>query len=192
MLNQFNSNSRRLNRVVPKVNINNLTNNDLTGSLQNIEIPTNTKFQSKTRSNPNPIKLVNSKTKIYDFHQEILQHSARIKRIVADELHATITNSENSALHTLVIYNKLLDYGTETPSPDNFEVLENGLHVPGFFDIEQVGNNIVVTFTSIYLINLDAPPAQFSVVGRMVDVNLATEISYDLIIDTEDNNDIII
>ena len=61
MLKQFNSNTRKLNRVVPKVNINNLTNNDLTGSLQNIEIPTNTKFQSKTRSNPNPIKLVNNK-----------------------------------------------------------------------------------------------------------------------------------
>ena len=64
MLNRFNSNTRKLNRVVPKVNINNLTNNDLTGSLQNIEIPTNTKFQSKTRSNPNPTKLVNNKTKI--------------------------------------------------------------------------------------------------------------------------------
>ena len=67
MLKQFNSNSRKLNKVVPKVNINNLTNNDLTGSLLNIEIPTNTKFQSKTRSNPNPIKLVNNKTKISDF-----------------------------------------------------------------------------------------------------------------------------
>ena len=39
MLKQFNSNSRKLNKVVPKVNINNLTNNDLTGSLLNIVIP---------------------------------------------------------------------------------------------------------------------------------------------------------
>ena len=38
MLNRFNSNTRKLNKVVPKVNINNLTNNDLTGSLLNIEI----------------------------------------------------------------------------------------------------------------------------------------------------------
>ena len=62
MLNRFNSNSRKLNRVVPKVNINNLTNNDLTGRLLTIVIPTITKFQSKTKSNPNPIKLVNNKT----------------------------------------------------------------------------------------------------------------------------------
>jgi chitin synthase len=48
MLKQFNSNTRKLNRVVPKVNINNLTNNDLTGSLQNIEIPNNTKLIEST------------------------------------------------------------------------------------------------------------------------------------------------
>jgi hypothetical protein len=71
MLKQFNSNSRKLNRIIPKINPKNLVSTDLTGSLLNIEIPTNTKFQSKTRSNPNPIKLVNNKTKISDFYQEI-------------------------------------------------------------------------------------------------------------------------
>ena len=61
MLNRFNSNTRKLNKVVPKVNINNLTNNDLTGSLLNIVIPTNTKFQSKTNPlNLSFINLINS------------------------------------------------------------------------------------------------------------------------------------
>ena len=58
MLKQFNSNNRKLNRVIPpRVNTENLVNLDLTGSLQNIELPTTNKFNSNTRSNPNPIKV---------------------------------------------------------------------------------------------------------------------------------------
>ena len=77
MLRQFNSNNKKLNKVAAKVNINNLINSDLTGSLLNIEIPNTTRFQSKTKTNPNPVKLVNNKTTISNFHQEILQNSAR-------------------------------------------------------------------------------------------------------------------
>ena len=143
MLKQFNSNSRKLNKVVPKVNINNLTNNDLTGSLLNIEIPTNTKFQSKTRSNPNPTKLVNNKTKISDFYQEILENSARYNQRVIDEF--------DNNLNTLTIYNVTLDYGTEGASPNNFEVLVFGLHIPGNYKIEEVGNNVVITLNEEYI-----------------------------------------
>jgi len=143
MLKQFNSNTRKLNKVVPKVNINNLTNNDLTGSLQNIEIPTNTKFQSKTRSNPNPIKLVNNKTKISDFYQEILENSARYNQRNIDEF----DNNTN----TLTIYSASLDYGTEGASPNNFEVLVFGLHIPGNYKIEEVGNNVVITLSEYYI-----------------------------------------
>lgn len=143
MLKQFSSNTRKLNRVVPRVNINNLTNNDLTGSLQNIEIPTNTKFQSKTRSNPNPIKLVNNKTKISDFYQEILENSARYNQRVIDEF----DNNTN----TLTIYSASLDYGTEGASPNNFEVLVFGLHIPGNYKIEEVGNNVVITLNEEYI-----------------------------------------
>jgi hypothetical protein len=143
MLNRFNSNSRKLNKVVPKVNINNLTNNDLTGSLQNIQIPTNTKFESKTRSNPNPIKLVNNKTKISEFYQEILENSARYNQRVIDEF----DNNTN----TLTIYSASLDYGTEGASPNNFEVLVFGLHIPGNYKIEEVGNNVVITLSEYYI-----------------------------------------
>ena len=143
MLNRFNSNSRKLNKVVPKVNINNLTNNDLTGSLLNIEIPTNTKFQSKTRSNPNPIKLVNNKTKISDFYQEILENSARYNQRIIDEF--------DNVANTLTIYNVTLDYGTEGASPNNFEVLVFGLHIPGNYKIEEVGNDVVITLNEYYI-----------------------------------------
>jgi hypothetical protein len=182
MLNRFNSNIRKLNRVVPKVNINNLTNNDLTGSLQNIEIPTNTKFQSKTRSNPNPIKLVNNKTKISDFYQEILENSARYNQRVIDEF----DNNTN----TLTIYNVTLDYGTEGASPNNFEVLVFGLHIPGNYTIKEVGNNVVITLNEEYIDYDNVTINDIYVMGKLVDVPVATED--DSIIITESGLDIII
>ena len=148
MLRQFNSNAKKLNRVIPaKVNPENLVNLDLTGSLQNIEAPTTNKFNSKTRSNPNPIKLVNNKSTISNFHQEILEHSARYVSRQIDEF----SNSEN----TLTIYNVSLDYGTEGASSDNFEVLVYGLHIPGDYTITEVGNNVVVKLNDLY-INFDS------------------------------------
>ena len=182
MLNRFNSNTRKLNRVVPKVNINNLTNNDLTGSLQNIEIPTNTKFQSKTRSNPNPIKLVNNKTKISDFYQEILENSARYNQRIID----AFDNNTN----TLTIYNVTLDYGTEGASPNNFEVLVFGLHIPGNYKIEEVGNNVVITLNEQYIDYDNVTINDIYVMGKLVDIPIASEDGYNII--TEDGLDIII
>jgi hypothetical protein len=144
MLKQFNSNNRKLNRVVPKVNINNLTNNDLTGSLQNIEIPNNTKFQSKTRSNPNPIKLVNNKTTISDFYKEILENSAK-------QIEKGINDFSNVGFGSLIIYSSSLDYGTEGASPNNFEVLVYGLQIPGNYSIKEIGDNVVITLNSNYI-----------------------------------------
>jgi hypothetical protein len=182
MLNRFNSNSRKLNRVVPKVNINNLTNNDLTGSLQNIEIPTNTKFQSKTRSNPNPIKLVNNKTKISDFYQEILENSARYNQRVIDEF----DNNTN----TLTIYNVTLDYGTEGASPNNFEVLVFGLHIPGNYTIKEVGNNVVITLNEEYIDYDNVTINDIYVMGKLKDIPIGTEL--DIVLSTENDEEIIL
>jgi hypothetical protein len=182
MLKQFNSNSRKLNRVVPKVNINNLTNNDLTGSLLNIEIPTNTKFQSKTRSNPNPIKLVNNKTKISDFYQEILENSARYNQRVIDEF----DNNTN----TLTIYNVTLDYGTEGASPNNFEVLVFGLHIPGNYKIEEVGNNVVITLNEEYIDYDNVTINDIYVMGKLKDIPIGTEL--DIVLSTENDEEIIL
>jgi len=182
MLNRFNSNSRKLNRVVPKVNINNLTNNDLTGSLLNIEIPTNTKFQSKTRSNPNPIKLVNNKTKISDFYQEILENSARYNQRVIDEF----DNNTN----TLTIYNVTLDYGTEGASPNNFEVLVFGLHIPGNYTIKEVGNNVVITLNEQYIDYDNVTINDIYVMGKLKDIPIGTEL--DIVLSTENDEEIIL
>ena len=182
MLNRFNSNTRKLNKVVPKVNINNLTNNDLTGSLLNIVIPTNTKFQSKTKSNPNPTKLVNNKTTISDFHQEILENSARYNQRIVDEF--------DNVANTLTIYNVTLDYGTEGASPNNFEVLVFGLHIPGNYTIKEVGNNVVITLNEEYIDYDNVTINDIYVMGKLVDIPIASEDNSVLI--TEDGLDIII
>ena len=144
MLNRFNSNTRKLNRIVPKINPNNL-NDDLyiTGSLLNIELPSSASYQSHTRSNPNPIKVVNNKTTISDFYQEILENSARYVQRNVD----VFDNNTN----TLTIYNVSLDYGTEGASPNNFEVLVFGLHIPGNYTVKEVGNNVVITLNEEYI-----------------------------------------
>jgi hypothetical protein len=143
MLKQFNSNSRKLNRIIPKINPNNLVSTDLTGSLLNIELPSSASYQSYTRSNPNPIKVVNNKTTISDFYQEILEHSARY-------IQRNVDVFDNNA-NTLTIYSASLDYGTEGASPNNFEVLVFGLHIPGNYTIKEVGNNVVITLNEQYI-----------------------------------------
>jgi hypothetical protein len=183
MLKRFSSNTRKLNRIIPKVNTNNLNDDSyLTGSLLNIELPTTRSFDSHTRSNPNPIKVVNNKTIISDFYQEILEHSARYNQRVIDEF--------DNNLNTLTIYNVTLDYGTEGASPDNFEVLVYGLHIPGNFTIKEVGNNVVITLNEQYIDYDNVTINDIYVMGKLVDVPVATED--DSIIITESGLDIII
>jgi len=183
MLRQFNSNARKLNRVIPaRINPENLVNLDLTGSLQNIEAPTTNKFNSNTRSNPNPIKLVNNKSTISNFHQEILEHSARYVSRQIDEF----DNSEN----TLTIYNVSLDYGTEGPSSDNFEVLVYGLHIPGDYTITEVGNNVVVKLNDLYIDFDSVTINDIYVIGKLVDIPIAAENN--IVLSTENDLDLII
>jgi len=142
MLKQFNSTARKLNRIIPKINPNNLNDNlYITGSLLNIELPTSQSFQSNTKSNPNPIKLVNNKNTISSFHNEIFKFSARTIKKSIDSLSST-------GFGSLTINNVSLDYGTEGASPENFEVLVFGLHIPGNFSVKEVGNNVVVTLNA--------------------------------------------
>ena len=145
MLKQFNSTAKKLNRIIPKINPNNL-NDDLyiTGSLLNIEAPTTNKFNSNTKSNPNPIKLVNNKNKIEAFHNEIVQFSGRM---VSKQIDAF----DNTGFGTLTIYSASLDYGTEGASPENFEILVYGLHLPGHYTIKEQNGNVVITLLDNYI-----------------------------------------
>jgi hypothetical protein len=183
MLKQFNSNTKKLNRVIQKVNTNNLTNSDLTGSLLNIVIPTNTKFESNSKTNPNPTKLVNNKTKISEFYNEILQFSGR-------SLKRGIDLFDNTGFGSLTIRNVALDYGTEGASSENFEVLVYGLHIPGDYSIKEVGNDVVITLNNEYIDFDNVTLTDIYVIGKLIDIPIASEDGYNLI--TEDGSDIII
>jgi hypothetical protein len=182
MLKQFNSNAKKLNRIIPKINPNNLVSTDLTGSLLNIDIPTNTKFNTNTKSNPNPTKLVNNKNKISDFYNEILQFGGRNIRKSVD----AFNNSEN----TLTVYNTALDYGTEGASPENFEVLVFGLHIPGDYTITQIENNVIVKLNDRYIDFDSVTIDDIYVIGKFVDIPIAAENN--IVLSTENDLDLII
>jgi hypothetical protein len=179
MLKQFNSNARKLNRIIPKINPNNLVSTDLTGSLANIEIPTNTKFQSKTRSNTNTANVVNNKSTINDFYLEILQNSAR-------KVTRNVDIFDNN-LNTLTIYNVYLDYGTEGASPDNFEILVYGLHIPGDFTIKEIGNDVVIKLNDEYIDFDSVTINDIYVIGKLVDIELDTEDDIDILTENDEN-----
>ncbi len=183
MLKQFNSNARKLNRVIPKINTNNL-NDDLylTGSLLNIELPTTSSYQSHTKTNPNPIKLVNNKNKISDFHTEILQFGARQVTRTIDEF--------DNLNNTLTIYNVQTDYGTEGASPENFEILVSGLHIPGNYIIKDVDNNVVVTLLDEYIDFENTQISDIYVIGKLIDIPIAAENN--TVLSTESDLDLII
>jgi hypothetical protein len=150
--------------------------------LQNIEIPTTKHSQSHTRSNPNPIKISNNKNIINDFYLEILEHSARKVSRVVDEF--------DNTLNTLTLYNAKLDYGTEGASPNNFEILVYGLHIPGNFTIAEIENNVVVTLNDRYIDFDSVTINDIYIIGKIVDIPISTEDNYNII--TEDGLDIII
>lgn len=145
-----------------------------------VRIPT--KFGGRTKSNPNPIKLVNNKTKISEFYQEILENSARYNQRVIDEF----DNNTN----TLTIYNVTLDYGTEGASPNNFEVLVFGLHIPGNYKIEEVGNNVVITLNDEYIDYDNVTVNDIYVMGKLKDIPIGTEL--DIVLSTENDEEIIL
>jgi hypothetical protein len=236
MLKQFNSNVRKLNRVIQQINLNNLSGsgyldnliddykiqinfsasldgrgttlnplseietgsagqggysnlpNELSASTAynyntsfDISIPT--KFNSNTKSNPNSIKVVNNKTTISDFYQEILENSARyVKR--------SVDSFNNDGFGTLTILNVTLDYGTEGASPNNFEVLVFGLHIPGNYKIEEVGNNVVITLNEQYIDYDNVTINDIYVMGKLKDIPIGTEL--DIVLSTENDEEIIL
>jgi hypothetical protein len=221
MLKQFNSNARKLNRIMQQINLNNLSGSgyldnliddyksqlslsssfdgrdengnplpqeqamlELSASIaynynSSFDSRVSTKFNSNTKSNPNKIIIVNNKSKINDFYLEILQHSAR-------KVDRRIDAFDNN-LNTLTIYNVYLDYGTEGASPDNFEILVYGLHIPGDFTIKEIGNNVVITLNDEYIDFDNVTIDDIYVIGKLVDIELDTENDIDILTENDEN-----
>jgi hypothetical protein len=224
MLKRFSSNTRKLNRVIKQINLNNLSGSgyldnlledyqlqsslsasfdgrdengdplseeqailELSASIAynyntSFDTRISTKFNSNTKSNPNPTKLVNNKNKITEFHNEILQFGARQNSRPIDEF--------DNINNTLTILNVTTDYGTEGASPENFEVLVFGLHIPGDYTIENVGNNVVVTLNDEYIDFDNVTINDIYVIGKLVDIPIATE--NEIILSTENGLDLIV
>jgi hypothetical protein len=201
MLNKFNSNVKKLNRVTPKINPNNL-NDDLyiTGSLLNIELPTENKFNSNTKSNPNPTRLVNNANTVSDLTGSLL--NIEIPTIASHQSHTksnpnptrlvnnknTISDFHNEIFihsaryirrridafsdnaNTLTIYNAVTDYGTEGASANNFEVIVGGLHIPSDYVINDVGNTVVITLGGRYIDFENTILDDIYVIGKLINV----------------------
>jgi hypothetical protein len=182
MLKQFNSYTRKLNRIITKINLKNLLSNDLIANLSNIKMPTNTKFQSKSRPKPNNISVVNNKNTINNFYQEILENSARKVSRRVDEF--------DNNLNTLTINNVSLDYGTEGADADNFQILVYGLHIPGNYTIKEVGNNVVITLNEQYIDYDNVTINDIYVMGKLKDIPIGTEL--DIVLSTENDEEIIL
>ena len=65
-----------------------------------------------------------------------------------------------------------------------------GLHIPGDYLIQEVGNDVLVTLNNDYIDFDNATLNDIYVIGKLVDIPIATET--DFIITTEDGSDIII
>jgi len=201
MLNKFNSNVRKINRIIPKINPNNL-NDDLyiTGSLLNIELPTENKFNSNTKSNPNLIRLVDNTSTVSDLtgsllnietptiasHQSHTKSIANPTRLVNNK--NTISDFHNEIFmhsaryirrridafsdnaNTLTIYNAVTDYGTEGASANNFEVIVSGLHIPGDYVITDVGNTVVITLGGRYIDFENTILDDIYVIGKLINL----------------------
>lgn len=169
---KFNANSKKITHN-PTLVSNVLDLASVTESLQQIindgiEAPKN--FNSNTKSNDNPIKLVSTKNIIEEFHLDILKYSARYVQKSVDEIVKSAINADESTLQKLIIYNVLLDYGTEQPGPENFEVLIDGLHLPGIFVVNQVNSNIEIVLTEYWVIDNRVLGADIKVFGKIKDL----------------------
>jgi len=171
MLNRFTSNTKKLNRVFSKINMNNIP--DLlssTGSIQEIindGITPPKKFEANTKVNQTQTKHTFTNNIINEFHTDILQYSARYIYVSASVIEKTTYDADESVLNRLVINNRTLDYGTETVGPENFEVFIDGLHMPGIFTINQSGSHIEIKINEYWLIDNRVQPQDIKAFGKI-------------------------
>lgn len=185
MLNKFNSYSRKLNRVVPKINLNNLTNLDLTGSINLIEIPPEQSYESNYRKNPFTFNVINTNNTIVDItgslalvdlpidkqYDSFVRNSDYQTNVInnkpnIEEFHNQILQYSaryvkkvisgfDSGSQQFYISSSVLDYGTTEPTSDNFEIMVDGLHIPDIYKVEQSGSSVVIQILETGVIDWD-------------------------------------
>lgn len=140
------------------------------------------RYNSNTRKKPNSVKVVNNKNKINNFYQEILEHSAKYIKVNINEF--------DNIKNTLTIKNMRTDYGTQGPSPNNFEVIVFGLNIPGNFKVEDVSGNVVITLFEEYIDFDNTDVSDIYVIGKLVEIPVTDEFGN--ILSTENDLDLIL
>ena len=171
MLNRFSSNTKKLNRALSKVNFNNLNDPSITGSINNIiadGIQPAAKFEAKSKANPGLTKNIVSTNILKDFSKDITEYGARYIKRQSTSLVKTSIGRGESVLNKIIVFNTKLDYGTESIGPENFEVLIDGLHVPGIFTVSQINLNIEINLTQRWVIDDRVLPSDVYVFGKLI------------------------
>ena len=206
----FNSNTRKLNRVVPKTDINNIAGASLieklitdaqlqgetySGSLSSVEnynyessFDSRTKktFNTKNRTNPNQSKIKrNEKDLVLGFRNDIMDITANWVFRQPDFIEVL-----DDARIRLIFNNVYIQAVTQLHSA-NFDVYVNGVRTPSYLSVEQTetGINLIINeFIGIDETNKDR--VNIYVKGKFEQMLLATEDS--IIILTENDDEIIL
>lgn len=182
MLNRFKPNNRTFTKQIVPINATHLNNTDVTGSLLNISKPNNIRFQSQTKTNQNTATIKNNKNVTSKANLDILQYSARY---VESGISAFYTGSNQ-----LIINNVILDYGTEQPNANNFEIVMGGLYIPDIYNIYQSGSSVVIQLTENYIDYNDFSLSDVVVYGKLLNIDFTTDDGYEL--ETENDENIIL
>jgi hypothetical protein len=126
------------------------TNNtvvDITGSLSLVDVPIDRQYDSFVRNSDYQTNVINNKPNIEEFHNQILQYSARyVKKIIS---------GFDSGSQQFYISSSILDYGTTEPTSDNFEIMVDGLHIPDIYKVEQSGSSVVIQLLKTGVVDWD-------------------------------------
>lgn len=196
MLNRFQSYYRK-NKASKLVNTKNLQPTDITGSLLEIEIPSEKIFQSGTRkivkssvinssqfetiditgslqgiNEPQKITISNSRQSpsvptFINTDKIILDFREDIFKYSARNIEKTITSFDANT-NQLFISGTIIDYGTETVLNKDFEIYYNGVRIPDIFMVEQINNGIVITLNEEHIQYDGLQLSEIKVVGKFI------------------------
>lgn len=145
-----------------------ISNTNITASLESIEIPATTEFAAYTKSAPIVSKLTNTKNISTDFQNEIIEFSGM--KIEKQPNEIDVVNKK------FIIYNLILEYGTNGVISENIELYVSGLKMsPSIYSISQNGVNVEITFKQD-LFDFDILETQnIIIIGKFLDVGIELE-----------------
>lgn len=204
MLNRYNVNTRKFNRVYvpPRV-----VNNDITGSLEGVTEPTKKNVIATKKDVFSGTQIINTKTipntnltaslenietpsttkfEAVTKSAPITSNITNIKNISTNFETEILEfsgmkiekqpNEINSVNKKFIIYNTSLEYGTDGTKSQNIEIYVNGLTIsPSIYSIQQIGLNIEIQFIEeLFDFNI-LETQNVIIIGKFSDIGLELE-----------------